>query len=77
MVLFLTVICNTLLRKKRNTKTSLKIVLKAIILSNFGWFLLLPSLIWDNSVQEFHLMFILLYTTLSQLLAYSGNNTKV
>lgn len=49
---------------------------KTIILSTFGIFLLLPSLIWNNNpVQEFHITFVYLYTILSQLLAYTGKST--
>lgn len=47
-------------------------VLKTFTISSFGIFLLLPSLIWDNSVQEVHLIVVTLYTTMSQLLAYTG-----
>ncbi|XP_023021403.2 LOW QUALITY PROTEIN: ACAT-related protein required for viability 1 [Leptinotarsa decemlineata] len=45
-------------------------VFKAITLSSCGMFLLLPSLIWDISVHEYHMIFISLYTTLSQLIAH-------
>lgn len=45
---------------------------KSLTVSGFGIFLLLPSLVWDTSVQEFHLGVVSLYTTLSQLLAYTG-----
>ncbi|KAG5873370.1 hypothetical protein JTB14_022973 [Gonioctena quinquepunctata] len=51
---------------------SLLSVFKAITLSSCGMFLLLPSLIWDKSVHEFHMVFISLYTTLSQLIAHKA-----
>nr|CAI5855488.1 unnamed protein product [Callosobruchus analis] len=47
-------------------------VCKTITLSSSGLFLLLPSLIWDIQVHEFHLQFISLYTTLSQLIAHKA-----
>ncbi|KAJ8984696.1 hypothetical protein NQ317_004955 [Molorchus minor] len=46
---------------------------KTVTLSSTGLFLFLPSLIWDLSVHDFHLHFVSLYTTLSQLVAYKGN----
>nr|CAH7745057.1 unnamed protein product [Callosobruchus chinensis] len=47
-------------------------VCKTITLSSSGMFLLLPSLIWDIQVHEYHLQFISLYTTLSQLIAHKA-----
>ena len=47
-------------------------VWKTLTISSFGTFLLLPSLMWDTSVQEFHLCVVSLYTTMSQLLAYTA-----
>jgi hypothetical protein len=47
-------------------------VWKSLTISSFGLFLLLPSLIWDTSIQEVHLCVVSLYTTLSQLLAYTA-----
>ncbi|XP_044258732.1 protein ARV1 [Tribolium madens] len=44
---------------------------KTLTISSFGTFLLLPSLIWDTSVQEVHLAVVSLFTTMSQLLAYT------
>ncbi|KAK4883522.1 hypothetical protein RN001_006841 [Aquatica leii] len=70
IILLLTIVYNKI-KKQSNSWGFLKTVWKAMILANFGWFLLLPSLIWDNSIQEFHLTFVSLYTTLSQLLAYT------
>lgn len=61
-------------KKNKNGNYSLVKIWKAIILSSFGVFLLLPSLIWKvNTFNEFHITFVYLYTTLSQLLAYTGN----
>ncbi|KAF5270344.1 hypothetical protein FQR65_LT05532 [Abscondita terminalis] len=71
IILLLTTTYNKIVKKPSNDWNFMKIVWKAMILANFGWFLLLPSLIWDNSIQEFHLTFVSLYTTLSQLLAYT------
>lgn len=70
----------TVLYKKRNDRSgkySLVKIWKAIILSSFGIFLLLPSLIWKvNTFNDFHITFVYLYTTLCQLLAYTGNLYK-
>lgn len=44
-------------------------------LSNFGIFLLLPSLIWGSRrMLENSLTFVILFTTLSELLAYRGKS---
>lgn len=57
----------------RNGDCSLIKIWKALILSTFGIFLLLPALIWKgNTFHEFHITFVYLYITLSQLLAYNG-----
>lgn len=45
---------------------------KTITMSSFGTFLLLPSLIWDRKAQELHLCVVSLYTTMAQLLGYTG-----
>lgn len=45
---------------------------KTVTLAHTSLFLLFPSLIWDLSVHEYHIQFIFVYTTLSQLLAYRG-----
>lgn len=69
IILALTAMYNLI--KSQSIYKSFPIVWKAMVMSNFGSFLLLPSLIWDNSLQEFHIVFVALYTTLSQLLAYT------
>lgn len=48
------------------------IILKAIIFSSFGYFLLLTVLIWDDFQREIHILFIETYTLLSQVQALSG-----
>ncbi|XP_066141937.1 protein ARV1 [Euwallacea fornicatus] len=45
-------------------------IVKTMTLSSTGIFLQLPSIIWDISLYNYHLHFITLYTSLSQLLAY-------
>lgn len=73
MIMLMTMLyINTLKHRKKKVNVSLKIVWKAMILSNFGLLLLLPSLIWNNALQEYHFPFVILYTTLSQLLVYTG-----
>lgn len=63
--------------QKKNDDCSLIKMWKAMTLGSFGIFLLLPSLIWKgNSFHEFHITFVYLYTTLSQLLAYTSNVLK-
>lgn len=56
--------------------TPFVVICKAVTLSTCGTILLLPSLIWETHIQEFHVLFVSLYTTLSQLLAYKGNILK-
>lgn len=66
------------MKVKQNNDFSLMKIWKAIILSSFGLFLLLPSLIWNEyTFEEFHITFVYLYTTLSQLLAYTGKFGRV
>ncbi|CAH1975655.1 unnamed protein product [Acanthoscelides obtectus] len=69
MIYLLTSLCS---RVTAIEKTSLIKICKAITLSSAGMFLLLPSLIWDLQVHEYHLQFISLYTTLSQLIAHKA-----
>lgn len=48
-------------------------VMKFITLSSFGIFLFLPSLIWEKfGTEEYHFLFVIIYTALSQLVAYTG-----
>ncbi|XP_017777830.1 PREDICTED: protein ARV1 [Nicrophorus vespilloides] len=71
VILILTVIYN-LWTKKKNFKELFFDVWKCTILSSFGIFLLLPSLIWNiDVVHDYHHIFVSLYTTLSQLVAYT------
>lgn len=50
---------------------------KCRTLSNFGVFLLLPSLIWGSrQMLENSLTFVILFTTLSELFGYGGNNNN-
>ncbi|KAF7280654.1 ACAT-related protein required for viability 1 [Rhynchophorus ferrugineus] len=49
---------------------SFNLIFKTITLASTGKFLQLPSIIWDLSVYDYHLHFITLYISLSQLLAY-------
>ncbi|XP_019864672.2 protein ARV1 [Aethina tumida] len=56
--------------KKR--KVSFTLICKTVTLSNSGIFLLLPSIIWDLIVQDINIQFVFLYTTLSQLIAYTA-----
>jgi len=49
---------------------------KAAVLSNFGQFLLLPSLIWDDTHRETHLFFVSVYCIISQAQAFSGKNVE-
>lgn len=47
---------------------------KSLTLSSFGKFFMLPSLIWgDNSITKIHWLLVFGYTTISQLLVYSGS----
>jgi len=48
------------------------ILWKALVLSNCGKFLMIPSLIWGEIGTEMHSLFITGYTFLSQLKVYSG-----
>lgn len=48
------------------------ILWKALVLSNCGKFLMIPSLIWGEIGTEMHSLFIMGYTFLSQLKVYSG-----
>lgn len=48
------------------------ILWKALVLSNCGQFLIIPSLIWGQIGTETHSIFIMGYTFLSQLKVYSG-----
>lgn len=48
------------------------ILWKALVLSNCGKFLMIPSLIWGENSTEIHSLFIMGYTFLSQLKVYSG-----
>lgn len=48
------------------------ILWKALVLSNCGKFLMIPSLIWGEIGTETHSLFIMGYTFLSQLKIYSG-----
>jgi len=48
------------------------ILWKALVLSNCGKFLMIPSLIWGEIGTEMHSLFIMSYTFLSQLKVYSG-----
>lgn len=48
------------------------ILWKALVLSNCGKFLMIPSLIWGEIGTEIHSLFIMGYTFLSQLKVYSG-----
>ncbi|KAJ8943696.1 hypothetical protein NQ314_009669 [Rhamnusium bicolor] len=57
---------------KYQATISFLMIYKTVTLSSTGIFLFLPSLVWDISVHEFHLHFITIYTTLSQLLAYKA-----
>ncbi|XP_056632988.1 protein ARV1 isoform X1 [Diorhabda sublineata] len=64
---------------RKTDKISLITVSKAVCLSSSGIFLILPSLIWDTQINEFHILFVSLYTTLSQLLAHKAitNSEKI
>ncbi|GFG28488.1 hypothetical protein Cfor_11377, partial [Coptotermes formosanus] len=55
------------------------ILWKALVLSNCGQFLIIPSLIWGQIGTETHSIFIMGYTFLSQLKVYSVvcNTSKV
>ncbi|XP_050512210.1 protein ARV1 [Diabrotica virgifera virgifera] len=54
-------------------------ICKSVCLSSSATFLILPSLIWDTYINEFHILFVSLYTTLSQLLAHRAvsNSEKI
>ncbi|KAJ9596119.1 hypothetical protein L9F63_012703 [Diploptera punctata] len=55
------------------------ILWKALVLSNCGKFLMIPSLIWGEIGTEMHSFFIIAYTFLSQLKTYAVvcNTTKL
>lgn len=57
---------------KKRQFTSFEIIWKTITISSAGIFLILPSLIWDTSLQETHIHVVVLYITLSQLIAYTA-----
>ena len=48
------------------------ILWKALVLSNCGRFLMIPSLIWGEIGTEMHSFFIMGYIFLSQLKSYAG-----
>ncbi|XP_030752604.1 protein ARV1 [Sitophilus oryzae] len=66
----LTRIYYSYLNNNRKKAPSFILILKTITLASSSIFLQLPSVIWDLSVYSYHLHFISLYITLSQLLAY-------
>jgi len=76
-VLFLFICVLTWLRwwvhaQSRPRNYSNKTLWKALVLSNCGKFLMIPSLIWGETGTETHSLFIMGYTFLSQLKIYSG-----
>ena len=76
-VLFLFIYILTWLRwwvhdRPRPRNYSNIILWKALVLSNCGKFLMIPSLIWGEIGTEMHSLFIMGYTFLSQLKVYSG-----
>lgn len=82
---FLAIYCFTLFMELRSTscnkqqsfnahffKRLFNQVMKFITLSSFGIFLFLPSLIWEKfGTEEYHFLFVIIYTALSQLVAYT------
>ncbi|XP_018580025.1 protein ARV1 [Anoplophora glabripennis] len=70
VVIYLFTIIYTFLKKRAGIPFLM--ICKMVTISSTGLFLFLPSLIWDTSVHNFHLHFISIYTTLSQLLAYKA-----
>lgn len=70
--MLLTTLTN-LMKQNKSRDYNFLHVWKSMVLSSFGVFLFLPSLIWDdNPIADFHMIFVSLYTTLSQLIAYTG-----
>ncbi|KAJ8920496.1 hypothetical protein NQ315_005365 [Exocentrus adspersus] len=57
---------------RRQMRIPLLKIYKMVTISSIGIFLFLPSLMWDMSVHNFHLHFVSVYITLSQLLAYKA-----
>lgn len=51
------------------------LIWKTVTLSNCSIFLILPALIWDIHAYNSHYYFILIYSTLSQLIIYKGKFT--
>ncbi|CAG9855446.1 unnamed protein product [Phyllotreta striolata] len=64
---------------RKTEPVTFKVIWKAVALSTCGSILLLPSLIWETYIQEFHVLFVSMYTTLSQLLAHKAisNSEKI
>ncbi|XP_066251407.1 protein ARV1 [Euwallacea similis] len=70
LIYALTVVFNKYFSTTKLKEVTFVTVVKTMTLSSTGIFLQLPSIIWDISLYNYHLHFITLYTSLSQLLAY-------
>lgn len=65
-------ICCIFLERFNSFKDGCLLVRKAIIASSFGYFLILPSLIWQDINKDLHLIFMAGYNLVSHTQALSG-----